>query len=358
MYKKIFKQLVQIDSPSGKEGKVRKFIINFCKKRNIRLQQDKYGNLFYSNKDTNLILTAHMDTVQGDMHVEPIIEKGIFKSKGNTILGADDKANLSCILAQVDRYNEEKQALDFELLFTVEEELGMQGMRNFNVSNLYSKYAVSFDKSEDEFGKIVMQAPFGYKVRLEIIGKAAHSALPENAVNALAVAAEIITKLPIGGKNNQTTLNFGLVSGGTSANTYPENVEFSGDMRGHNDEELREMQKNIENICEKTTKNYSAKFKLDFEKVIDGYKIEKDDGFFRLVQKSLKNLKYSAKTIKTSGGSDASILDQKGIKTILISSGATNCHTSDEQISVKDLKDIFETQREILDNAYILKNNL
>lgn len=39
-----------------------------------------------------------MDTVKPGIGIEPVIEDGIIRSKGNTILGGDDKSGIAAIL--------------------------------------------------------------------------------------------------------------------------------------------------------------------------------------------------------------------------------------------------------------------
>ena len=45
-----------------------------------------------------IALSAHFDTVQPGEGIEPVIEGGIVRSAGDTILGSDDKAGIAAIL--------------------------------------------------------------------------------------------------------------------------------------------------------------------------------------------------------------------------------------------------------------------
>ena len=45
-----------------------------------------------SGEGTPIFLCAHLDTVPPDGPLEPVVEDGIVRNAGGTILGADDKA--------------------------------------------------------------------------------------------------------------------------------------------------------------------------------------------------------------------------------------------------------------------------
>lgn len=344
----LFMSLVKIDSPSCKEEQIREYVKKYCKKRGINLKVDNYGNLFYTNPKTEYLLMAHMDTVQGDTHIEPVKKEGMIVSRGETILGADDKASLTGILVIVDYFYKRGLEPNFELLFTVEEELGMKGVKEVNLSLFQSKYAISFDKCNETFGSIVMGAPYAVIISIELIGKPAHASLPENAINALKMSGEVINSIPLGGKNNGTTFNLGLIQGGSSANTVPGKIFMHGDIRSHNKKEIQKIIRKVKNVLKEVTKKYSGKYSVDIKRVIKGYKLSRKDKFVNKVGKVLKKLKVEPEYIKTSGGSDINVLNESGIKGLIIASGARYCHTSREQIEIVNLNRIFNTLKYLL----------
>ena len=61
------------------------------------------GNIVANFKGTatdapTVMLTAHMDCVEPCANIKPIVEDGVIRSDGTTILGADDKAGVAAIL--------------------------------------------------------------------------------------------------------------------------------------------------------------------------------------------------------------------------------------------------------------------
>ena len=132
-----FCELVSIDSPSGEEEEVSKYIESKLTELGFILLKDDYGNLIAKTKsnNNNLILSAHMDTVEPGRGIIPVVEKDIIKSKTDTILGGDCKAGLTGILEALDSLNEENYEFkNLVLIFTREEELALQGARNLDFS--------------------------------------------------------------------------------------------------------------------------------------------------------------------------------------------------------------------------------
>jgi len=115
-----FQTLVQIDSPTGHEEKMAEFLMAFLSKRNIPAERDAIGNIFARVPGVGepVFLSAHMDTVEPGRGVVPIVKNGIVISKGDTILGADNKATIAVILDFLGRL-ENKKHRPLEILFTV-----------------------------------------------------------------------------------------------------------------------------------------------------------------------------------------------------------------------------------------------
>jgi len=62
-----FIELVEIDSPSGQEGKIRKYLLAWLKRKGFKTRIDKTGNLYArrpGSRSTPVFLCAHMDTVE------------------------------------------------------------------------------------------------------------------------------------------------------------------------------------------------------------------------------------------------------------------------------------------------------
>ena len=138
----------------------------------------------------------------------------MYRSDGTTILGSDDKSALAIILEvmQVVKDNH-LPCPPVEVVMTVGEEQGLLGAKNLDVSLIKSKFGYILD-SVDTQG-IVNRAPAANKISAEIYGRAAHAGgFPENGVSAIYAAACAVAKLELGRIDEETTCNFGLISGG------------------------------------------------------------------------------------------------------------------------------------------------
>lgn len=108
---KIFLELLKIDSPSRNERRVRDYIIKHLHGLADKVHKDDAGrgfggdcgNVVAKFKGGNesaptIVLASHMDTVTETLKLKVVNKKGIIRSDGTSILGADDKAGIAIML--------------------------------------------------------------------------------------------------------------------------------------------------------------------------------------------------------------------------------------------------------------------
>ena len=238
----IFFDLVRLGSEPGSEGEVCTYIREFCTRMGFAVHEDAAaaatgspcGNLVvrvpagaFSPLEP-VILCAHMDTVKPSDHVIPFDLGDRFVSMSDTILGADCKAGIASILASVEHLMEVGgQFRALELIFTVQEEPGLVGVKCLDMSLLDGSWGVVLDGS-GPVGGIVIEAPSREELNFAVKGRAAHAGVePEKGASAIACAARGITGVPIGRLDEITTSNVGLISGGVAVNVVPESAEVA-----------------------------------------------------------------------------------------------------------------------------------
>ena len=162
---KYFKEISNIPRPSGKEEKIKDYLISFAKENNLEYYSDDKHNVIIkkvSNKkdcDKTLILQAHTDMVceknEGtiiNFDTDPLVldedEKYIF-AKGTT-LGADNGIGLSMILSILSDNN--LNIPNIEAIFTTQEETTMNGALNLDFSLIKGNHLLSLDGTDE--GKI------------------------------------------------------------------------------------------------------------------------------------------------------------------------------------------------------------
>ena len=147
-----FLEYIQIDSESGGEGAFAGRLKEEFGKMGIAAAQDRAGehagNLFVSipgnEEQEPLLFTAHMDTVVPGRGICPKIRDGLIFSGGDTILGGDDKSGIAAVMEAVQVITE--RGLDhrpIEILFTVQEETGLNGSRGADLSAVRSRYSLA-----------------------------------------------------------------------------------------------------------------------------------------------------------------------------------------------------------------------
>lgn len=158
-----FEQICQVPRPSGKEEKIRKFLLEFAKKHGLEARTDETGNVLIlkpaspgKENSPTVILQTHMDMVcekNSDKvfdfdhdPIEPIVDGNWVKANGTT-LGADCGIGIAAQLAVL--ASKDLQHGPLECLITVEEETGLTGAFGLQPGFLNGKILLNLD-SEDE----------------------------------------------------------------------------------------------------------------------------------------------------------------------------------------------------------------
>ena len=156
---KHFEDICRIPHGSGNEHNLAEHIIDLAKKHKFEVIQDLTGNILIRKPATcgndnipSFLLQGHMDMVcvknEGcdlDMVNEPIkliLDDNILRAD-RTSLGADNAVGLCNMLAVM--VADDLTHPPLELLFTVNEEIGMVGIRKFDMSQIKSRRMITMD---------------------------------------------------------------------------------------------------------------------------------------------------------------------------------------------------------------------
>jgi tripeptide aminopeptidase len=336
----VFLDLVRIASPSGQEEEVAAYVRSYLEDLGIGVESDQAGNLYaYVEGDgTPLAFTAHMDTVVPCEGVTPVVEDGIVRSDGTTILGADDKSGIAAILEAVTvlpEANVTHRPLD--LLFTVQEEIGLFGAKAVEVDRLRARMAIGLD-AEGEQGTLVVSAPGQNSLEAVVHGKAAHAGVePEKGISAIRIAAEAIAAMPLGRIDEETTANIGVISGGKATNIVPDCVRIKGEARSRDEAKLASQTDAMVAALQGSAKAAGADVDVEVVRAYEAYRLLEDDPLVELVGAAMRSLGQAPRYKVTGGGSDANVFNARGLRTAQISTGMSEVHTTSESIAVKDL---------------------
>ena len=342
---KTFIDMAKIPSPSWKETAIRKYIIHSLGKLGVKTQSvpcgDSYNLLITLPGDPKrkpVLFSAHMDTVTPCENVKPLQTATKITSDGTTILGSDDKSAIAMFLESL-RYIKENRMPHgtLEFLITCAEEAGLRGMKEFDTSLLKSKIAFVFD-SDGPVGKIVLQAPYHSTMTISVTGKAAHAGMePERGVNAINVLAHIITRLPAGRIDQETTVNVGTISGGRATNIVAEQAACVLEARSLDYRKLKTQEALIRSAAKKTAGQYRARCAISHTMEYSGFTIKPDDKIAAIAANAMKRVGIKHQFEVSGGGSDTNILNKAGINAINLSAGMQKVHTTNEYIMIRDL---------------------
>lgn len=290
-----------------------------------------------------ILLCAHLDTVVPGKGVNPVIDGDVIRSDGTTILGADDKSGIVQIIWALKELVESGEPYPpVEILLTIAEEVGLLGAKQCDYTLISAKECLTFDSHD--VGTIMNGAPSQNNLQFKIHGKKAHAGVePEKGLNAIRIASEAIAAIPLGRIDQETTCNIGIIAGGAATNIVPDLVEIKGEARSHNEEKLQDLSARIAEIFRQTVQKHQinghlASVDIEIGKSYTTFYIAPDDPLIKLAQQASGNLKLPATVYRGGGGSDANILNRKGIKTIVIGTGMRDVHTLQENISISDLE--------------------
>ena len=301
------------------------------------------GNLvatFKGNVDNapTIMLTAHLDCVVPCANIKPQIKDGIITSDGTTILGGDCKAGVVPILETLRVLKEDNLPHgDIQVVFTVCEELGLAGSKNMDQSLLHADFGFTLDSSGRP-GKIIDMAPGQNKINVKVHGKTAHAGLaPEKGINAIKLAAQILTYVPQGRIDEETTCNIGLISGGMATNIVPDTVEIKGECRSRNQGKMEKLTKEIVDAYRAGAEEAGAKIDIEVLPSYNPYVLSHDSTAMIVAKKAAENIGLVPDITGTGGGSDANHFNEYGISCTVLGVGMTNCHTCEECLIEEDL---------------------
>jgi tripeptide aminopeptidase len=347
----LFCELVRIDSESGEEATlIARLKKLFEKELQADCVVDDYGNLIAkvsakgSKTTTPILLGAHADTVKPGKGVAPVVEDGVVHSAGETILGADDKAGIVEILEAL---RTAKKHPPVEVVITRNEEVGLLGAKSLDRSKLLAKMGFILDG--EDLDKVVIGGPTYVALDAEITGKAAHAGMePEKGISAIRVAAKAITNMPEGRIDEETTANVGIIQGGTIRNGVPEKATLVAECRSLNHSKCLQLAEVMKRAIEQAAKEVGAKASVALTTEMRAAKISEDARVVQVAKEAIAAVGIDPETQVITGGTDALILNEKGIDAVVIGFGGRQAHAKEEHIAISDMEKATEIIRHLL----------
>ncbi len=343
--------LVQIDSESGNETAKAEEMTSRLTALGFEVETDDYGNVIaHEEGDDPFMLSGHLDTVSPGNGINPIVDGDRITSDGTTIGGGDDNAGLAIILETLTSMREDNtSSIPVEVVLTREEEPGLIGAHKLDFSKVRSRESIVFDR-EGPVNRITLASPTYIAYDFTITGRAAHAGIePENGISAIRVASEIITRLPQGRLDEETTFSIGTIEGGSTRNTVPESATLTGEFRTLNMETLDNLLLEIQNVLTDMSAEFpEASIESDIYPKFKTFRIEEEHKTTKRVTTALRAIGLEPDFQLSGGGSDANVFWANGIPAIVCGMADYNMHTLREYVVIPELVQCVEFCQELL----------
>ena len=342
--------LIKIDSPTGEEDAIDAHLSGILANLGATVRHDAYGNLVAtlpgsngSAGETPVMLSAHMDTVEPGRGIKPQLDADgeTLRSDGSTILGGDCKAGLAIALEGLTSAIEDGgPRRPVQVVFSRAEEGGLNGARNLDFSLVQAKSGIVFD-GEGPVSRICVGAPAQNIVQCHVTGVAAHAGLePENGTSALLVAANILTRLPLGRIDDETTSNIGVLQGGLKRNIVPESAYMDGELRSRNQAKLDNYTDEFRRAFDQVASLYpDANINLDIRSQYRAYQVGSDHPALADIARAVAAIGLTPAMETTGGGSDANVFFEHGIAALPVGIGVRDFHTTRETARISEIMD-------------------
>ena len=350
-----FIEMIKIHSPSRREKEFAEYMVNLLKEFGAEIYLDNGFKNYGGNAPTifakikgnvegeGITLAAHMDVIEPNLNVNPIIENGIIKTDGTTTLGGDDKGGVACIV-EVLRTLKETNASheDIYVVLTPCEESGLQGAKNIDwtlVPNEIrpAKNMLVIDNA-GKAGIIAHTAPSKYDFEITFKGRKAHAGIePEKGINAVCIASVAISKMNIGRIDSLTTSNIGIINSDSPTNVVPDTCYIKGEIRSHSEEKILEIIKEYDLACKEAISKVGGEYKFDYVCDFPTLKPKDDLKFAKEFAEIYESLGTETELKVIGGGSDSNIFAKEGYNSIIIGVGMNNVHTVDEYLEIEEL---------------------
>jgi tripeptide aminopeptidase len=298
-----------------------------------------------------VMFCAHLDTVPHENGIEVVRDGGVYRSAGETILGADNKAAVAVLLELAARAAAEPPPLGLELVFTVAEEQGLRGAHALDVSELRSAYGFVLDHATP-IGEIITAAPTYKKLVAEFTGVEAHAGMrPEAGRSAIEAASAAVAGMELGRLDPETTANVGVIAGGSAPNVVAGSCRLEAEARSVEQGRAEEVLMAMVDACQWAAGEHRCDVDVEISELFRGYRVKPAETSLAVARAALERSGIEPSEISTGGGSDANALRARGFEALLLANGTERNHTVDESVHEDELVRMLTVCEAVVDEA-------
>jgi tripeptide aminopeptidase len=357
-----FVRLCEIPSVTGDERAVADAVLSELRDLGVDVSEDGAagparagaGNLVAripGKGEGWVLLCAHLDTVPHEGRVEVELADGVYRSRGDTILGADNKAAVTVLMELAARHVTDPAPIGLELAFTVAEEQGLRGAKALDLESLRSPYGFVFDHATP-IGEVIVAAPTNERLVVEFEGAEAHAGIrPEAGRNAIVAAAAAISEMRLGRLDDETTANVGVIEGGTAPNVVAGHCRLEGEARSLDAARASEVIGTMTDACTWAAGEHQCDLSVDVTEMFRAYRVPRESAALAVAKEALGRCGHEAREVVTGGGSDANALMAAGFEAVLLANGTEANHTPDESVAAKRIVEMLDVAEQLAARA-------
>jgi tripeptide aminopeptidase len=357
-----FVRLCETPSPTGAERAVADDVLGELQALGVEVSEDAAaapahaaaGNLIArvpGRGDRWVMLCCHLDTVPEAAPIEVELADGVFRSRGETILGADNKAAVTVLVELAARHAEAPAAAGLELVFTVAEEDGLRGAKELELGSLRSSFGYALDHASP-VGEVITAAPTYQRLVAEFEGLEAHAGLrPEAGHSAIEAAAAAIGAMRLGRLDPETTTNVGVIAGGVASNVVAGRCRIEAEARSREERKVADATASMLDACTWAATEGGCDVDLDVDEVFRGYRQPSSSPAVALARAALERCGIEPREVATGGGSDANALVARGFECVLLANGTEGNHTPAESVAAARISETYAVCKAIAELA-------
>ena len=275
--------------------------------------------------------------------------KTLIVTDGNSLLGADDKAGIACIMDALAWYqaNPDVKHGTIAVAFTPDEEIG-EGAMFFDVKKMNADFAFTMDG--DTVSVMSDETFNAASATIRIQGFSIHPGDAKNKMkNAARIAAEFVSMLPAEQTPEHTEGREGFIHlhGMEGA---VEQASLSFILRDHDKEKLEAKKELLNDAAAYLNRKYGEG--TVSAEVRDSYRNMKEvlancPEVSKIAEQAIRDIGYTPKNVAVRGGTDGSNISFMGLPCPNLGNGGGNFHGPYEYCVVEELEDASKLIRRI-----------
>lgn len=357
-------KLVQIDSrnpllvpDAPGEGEIGAYVAEVMRQMGLEAHLQELGDgrvnaigiLRGSGGGRTLMWNAHMDTVGIEGMHEPFsgeVRAGRVYGRGSQ----DMKGSLAAMLAAAKALVEAKANLVGDVILAAVADEEFQSMGTKHLLKEYHADGAIVTEPTDLGLSLAHKGFVWYQVKT--IGRAAHGSRPQEGVDAILHMGRFLARLdslsqdllrrPAHPLLGSPSLHASLIQGGSAWSVYPAHCELKIERRTLPNEDYTNVAGEIRSLLE-VCKAEDPRFQAQFEEMYAGaaFEIDPQARLVQVVQQAMQaQLGTPAQIVGCTFWTDAALLAQAGIETVLLGPVGQGLHSNEEWVDLASLSQL------------------